>query len=146
VCNLNSLAVGFTIIRERTQLTKCTDLPATILFFSSGDAFRKASREEKKQKFFRWLEKWNAILNFEILFTNGRGKIMLGKVTSGYTEKKESVQVFRKERGREREREKGEGLGPHLTKGMISFTQLGVWEVGYLGGKYFSLLWKWRRT
>ncbi len=71
---------------------------------------------------------------------------MLGKVTSGYTEKKESVQVFRKERGREREREKGEGLGPHLTKGMISFTQLGVWEVGYLGGKYFSLLWKWRRT
>jgi hypothetical protein len=29
---------------------------------------------------------------------------------------------------------------------MISFTQFGVWEVGYLGGKYFSLLWKWRRT
>jgi hypothetical protein len=65
-----------------------------------------------------------SILNFEKLFTNGRGKIMLAKVPSGYTEKKESVQVFRKERGRERE--KGEGFGPHLNKGMISFTQLGV--------------------
>jgi hypothetical protein len=51
-----------------------------------------------------------SILNFEKLFTNGRGKIMLGKVPSGYTEKKESVQVFRKERERERERERG-GIG-----------------------------------
>jgi hypothetical protein len=60
------------------------------------------------------------------LFTNGRGKIVLGKVPSGYTQKKESVQVFRKERGRERERErereKEEGLGPHLNKGIIFFT------------------------
>ncbi len=31
---------------------------------------------------------------------------MLGKVPSGYKEKKESVQVFRKERERERERER----------------------------------------
>jgi len=63
-----------------------------------------------------------SILNFEKLVTNGGRKIILGKVPSDYMEKKEWVQVFGKERGREREREKVEGLGPHLNKGMIFFT------------------------
>jgi hypothetical protein len=54
------------------------------------------------------------------VFTNGGGKIMLGKVPSGYKEKKELVQVFRKERGKERERERERergGIGATFEQG-----------------------------
>jgi hypothetical protein len=50
------------------------------------------------------------------VFKTVGGKIMLGKVPSGYTEIKEWVQVFRKERGRQRERERG-GIGATFEQG-----------------------------
>jgi len=61
-----------------------------------------------------------SILNFEKLVTNGGRKIILVKVPSDYMEKNGYRSLGK--RGGEREREKVEGLGPHLNKGMIFFT------------------------
>lgn len=122
---LNPLAVSFTIARKRAQLlnsqsVKTKDLQRVFFLVMPFQNHEK----ERNRIFLRRLEKWNANWSEHCEFWNSLqmsgGKLCWVRCPLVTRRQKNRYRSLGK-RGGEREREKGEVMGPHLNKGMIFF-------------------------